>query len=184
MSDITIERKGGYWEANDGAWSLDGMEWMAPNGHRVDGGGVEQLYRTALREHLDTTAEPQRAKVGDWVKSIHYPERDAFKVEVSTEYTVANNRFGIKHGDYTIVPDHTPEREVFTGPPDKWGKGRFKQVDGPWAVFVDGTGEWAAIADDGFVLGSRLRKGFSFGKGFHRISDNPADGVKREGGEG
>ena len=44
-------------------------DWMKPSGGIIDDNGQEEL-RFAFIAHLDTTAEPQRAKVGDLVRVL------------------------------------------------------------------------------------------------------------------
>lgn len=195
---ITIERKNEYWEASDGAWSLDGQNWYKKNKDSVHKDGAE--YVLALREHLDTTAEPQRAKVGDWVEvSTRHINGSYCEAGVPYKVMTADEGDGqirvdipvagwLGHTDYTIVPDPTPEPEVFTGDPSAWGEGWYLEVGGKEVVFVDCSGEWAAVLVVGYMGGVRgsISNGtlFKNKQKFHRISDNPADGVKWEGGEG
>lgn len=206
---IEIERKNEYWEASDGAWSFDGQTWYKKDKDSIHKDGAE--YVLALRDHLDTTTEPQRAKVvereivipseGDYVQWAEHngPNARSFgwlskPLKVTS---VDNEEKCFYHGNnlntawyfsnygYTIVPDPTPEPEVFTGPPDKWGKGWYREAGGRIMVFVGVDKEWASVAEFGPVRGS-LSGGYIYSSvcKFHRISDNPADGVKWEGGEG
>ena len=150
-------------------------------------------------KHLDTTAEPQRAKVGDWIRvdydHAYAPRGSVWKIDsVSNGIPYAfrdkdtSEMWGFS-GDYTIVPDPTPEPEVFRGNPrnKKWGSGWFRNQEGTETILVGGDGSWARIGSDGIVwgIGDHRSGGCSYDPNtYHRISDNPAKGVKWDGGEG
>lgn len=122
MSEITIKRIGsmgndGYWQASDGSWSPNGVDWLSPDGELYS----EEDYIQALKLHLDSLAtepEPERAKVGDWVRGIKTPE--CFRVkyvdnDAGYVWSEAEGEGGtrFRHGDYTIVPESEPA--TFTG---------------------------------------------------------------------
>ena len=77
MSEITIKRIGsmgndGYWQASDGSWSPNGVDWLSPDGELYS----EEDYIQALKLHLDSLAtepEPERAKVGIGCVALRHP---------------------------------------------------------------------------------------------------------------
>ena len=176
MSNITIERKNGYWEARN-AWakyrSTNGYDWMKPSGGSIEDNRLEEL-RFAFFAHLDTTAEPQRAKVNDWVLVDGF--ENPVKVVRVTDGRVYD-KIGLVPSPYTIVPEPVPapEPKTYTGNPKDWGEGVYETPDKTIKVIVMSNGNWLGV-DDSLQI---YPQNYSFVSDFRRISPDPAAAVRK-----
>ncbi len=169
--------------------SEDGIHWKWKYNQNVS---VSDQYQDTLRQalirHLDTTAEPQRAKVGDLVRVEYdhpFVERGSVWkiVKVGDSGTPYAYRKGSEtlfwgfSGDYIIVPEPVPAPapKTYTGNPKDWEEGVYASTAKDIAVVVRRNGRWLGIDDTDYIYS----QDYSFVSDFHRISTDPASAVRK-----